>query len=321
VADRATVLGLSNARFWANTDGPAMLQEAMRAWEREGDPNAPASYLALSGRSDNGAFGAGVLTGWSERGDRPTFKLVAGISTGALIAPFAFNGGADTISLGNGNDTVTANGSGDKLTFGNGNNSVTANGNNDTMTFGSGSNTGQALGSGDTITMNAATSSIDKVSAGSNDEVHIANGTDFLTANATGDIFDLNSTNLGTTVSAFGNNNSVFLGSNASALIHLNPTGVGERLLVQSLGGASGDNYSGAVEVSGFGPSDSIDLQSLVGGVNNQLLTKFGQVIQNMTFGPTGDTLHLAGGGSVMFDSPVAFTTAEFHFTTSQGPV
>jgi hypothetical protein len=71
-----------------------MLQEAMRAREREGDPNAPASHLALSGRSDNGAFGAGVLTGWSERGDRPTFKLVTGISTGALIAPFAFLGQA-----------------------------------------------------------------------------------------------------------------------------------------------------------------------------------------------------------------------------------
>jgi hypothetical protein len=89
-----TVLGLPNARFWADTDGPAMLQEAMRAREREADPNAPASYLGLSGGSDNGAFGAGVLIGWTERGDRPSFKLVTGISTGALIAPFAFLGPA-----------------------------------------------------------------------------------------------------------------------------------------------------------------------------------------------------------------------------------
>lgn len=51
-----------------------------------------ANYLALSGGGDNGAFGAGLLTGWTERGDRPTFNLVTGVSTGAMIAPFAFLG-------------------------------------------------------------------------------------------------------------------------------------------------------------------------------------------------------------------------------------
>ncbi len=51
-----------------------------------------ASYLALSGGGDNGAFGAGLLTGWTERGDRPEFYLVTGVSTGAMIAPFAFLG-------------------------------------------------------------------------------------------------------------------------------------------------------------------------------------------------------------------------------------
>jgi predicted acylesterase/phospholipase RssA len=44
----------------------------------------------LSGGGDNGAFGAGLLIGWSER--RPTFKIVTGVSTGALIAPLAFVG-------------------------------------------------------------------------------------------------------------------------------------------------------------------------------------------------------------------------------------
>jgi len=52
----------------------------------------PCSYLAISGGGDNGAFGAGLLNGWSATGDRPTFKLVTGVSTGALIAPFAFLG-------------------------------------------------------------------------------------------------------------------------------------------------------------------------------------------------------------------------------------
>ena len=52
----------------------------------------PASFLALWGGGDDGAFGAGVLCGWTAHGDRPEFKLVTGISTGALIAPFAFLG-------------------------------------------------------------------------------------------------------------------------------------------------------------------------------------------------------------------------------------
>src|SRR5689334_3209452 len=94
LTNQATVLGVSNARFWADTDGPAMLQEALQARSREGNPQSAANYLALSGGSDNGAFGAGVLVGWTELGTRPTFKLLTGISTGALIAPFAFLGPA-----------------------------------------------------------------------------------------------------------------------------------------------------------------------------------------------------------------------------------
>jgi len=52
----------------------------------------PAAYLAISGGGDNGAFGAGLLYGWTAAGTRPEFKLVTGVSTGALIAPFAFLG-------------------------------------------------------------------------------------------------------------------------------------------------------------------------------------------------------------------------------------
>jgi len=54
----------------------------------------PAVYLAISGGGENGAFGAGLLTAWSEVGTRPVFKAVTGVSTGALIAPFAFLGSA-----------------------------------------------------------------------------------------------------------------------------------------------------------------------------------------------------------------------------------
>ena len=60
-------------------------------------PASPAKQpvvLALSGGGADGAFGAGLLAGWSARGTRPQFTLVTGASAGALIAPFAFLGPA-----------------------------------------------------------------------------------------------------------------------------------------------------------------------------------------------------------------------------------
>ena len=53
---------------------------------------APKSYLALSGGGADGAYGVGVLNGWSAARTRPTFSVVSGVSTGGLIAPFAFLG-------------------------------------------------------------------------------------------------------------------------------------------------------------------------------------------------------------------------------------
>lgn len=53
---------------------------------------ATKSYLALSGGGADGAYGVGVLNGWSAAGTRPTFSVVSGVSTGGLIAPFAFLG-------------------------------------------------------------------------------------------------------------------------------------------------------------------------------------------------------------------------------------
>lgn len=48
--------------------------------------------LALSGGGADGAFGAGVLSGWSEAGDRPEFDIITGVSTGALMAAMVFVG-------------------------------------------------------------------------------------------------------------------------------------------------------------------------------------------------------------------------------------
>ena len=105
LTDQSTVLGIPNARFYADTQAAAMAQEALRAVERERAAVRPgaaglegrlpsADLLAISGGSDDGAFGAGLLVGWTDAGTRPEFKLVSGVSTGALIAPFAFLGSA-----------------------------------------------------------------------------------------------------------------------------------------------------------------------------------------------------------------------------------
>ena len=48
--------------------------------------------LALSGGGAGGAYGAGVLVGLTNAQQRPVFEIVTGVSTGALIAPFAFLG-------------------------------------------------------------------------------------------------------------------------------------------------------------------------------------------------------------------------------------
>lgn len=56
-------------------------------WSRE-----PFNILAISGGAAGGAWGAGLLAGLSDTGRRPNFAIVTGVSTGAMIAPFAFLG-------------------------------------------------------------------------------------------------------------------------------------------------------------------------------------------------------------------------------------
>ena len=86
------------ARFWAD-EWPTFSKERFESFsESDFQKNFPAiyntshNYLAISGGGANGAYGAGVLYGWSESGTRPEFTMVTGISTGALTAPFAFLG-------------------------------------------------------------------------------------------------------------------------------------------------------------------------------------------------------------------------------------
>jgi hypothetical protein len=100
---KAVVPGLEDVRYFADADIDELSKDAVDAFYREvaylksigrKGPLPPAIYLALSGGGDNGAFGAGLLNGWTAHGDRPEFKVVTGVSTGALIAPFAFLGPA-----------------------------------------------------------------------------------------------------------------------------------------------------------------------------------------------------------------------------------
>ena len=103
LVDEAGVPGLAHARFWGDeapgdivafiqTHMPAARRMAVSTSQVRGRPLV--EYLALSGGAGDGAFGAGLLAGWSKRGDRPRFEVVTGVSAGALIAPFAFLGPA-----------------------------------------------------------------------------------------------------------------------------------------------------------------------------------------------------------------------------------
>lgn len=98
---RATVLGIRNERFFYLTDAVAINEEFQLAAQRQGGRVAArgavqpvSNFLAVSGGGENGAFGAGLLNGWTETGRRPVFDLVTGVSTGALTAPFAYLGPA-----------------------------------------------------------------------------------------------------------------------------------------------------------------------------------------------------------------------------------
>jgi len=92
---------LGPVRYLVSRESDSFAAEARSALEKEQQWLAsqgktgempPAYLLAISGGGDNGAYGAGFLNGWTASGTRPEFKVVTGISTGALIAPFAFIG-------------------------------------------------------------------------------------------------------------------------------------------------------------------------------------------------------------------------------------
>jgi predicted acylesterase/phospholipase RssA len=102
LADVVAPFGASGLRAWGDALSDAdieriVLTEASLLQARFGADLAAGrtpqlDLLALSGGGQWGAFGAGLLAAWSESGTRPEFQGVSGVSTGAIIAPFAFLG-------------------------------------------------------------------------------------------------------------------------------------------------------------------------------------------------------------------------------------
>jgi len=103
MSSRATLAGFpSTIRYWADEAPPDLSAQvvrrvdAYRAAQKEyfekHHTYPDLNYLAISGGAYDGAFGAGLLSGWTASGTRPNFAIVSGVSTGALIAPFIFIG-------------------------------------------------------------------------------------------------------------------------------------------------------------------------------------------------------------------------------------
>ncbi len=97
----ARVFGMQDIRALSGSPSDYFRKDIIKLFSQE-EKESPASFsmhtdrtysvLAISGGAGNGAYGAGLLNGWSEAGTRPVFKVVTGISTGAIIAPIAFLG-------------------------------------------------------------------------------------------------------------------------------------------------------------------------------------------------------------------------------------
>lgn len=96
---QSQIPGIPYARYWGD-EAPPYSERMINASTEKLRQLYPALYgqqitfLAISGGGENGAFSAGLMNGWTAAGTRPQFSMVTGISTGGLIAPFAYLGPA-----------------------------------------------------------------------------------------------------------------------------------------------------------------------------------------------------------------------------------
>ena len=84
--------GYKNIRYSVDDSERILVKEFVSAIKSGVGNGSIANVLAISGGGADGAFGAGLLCGWTKHGSRPTFQVVTGVSTGSLTAPFAFLG-------------------------------------------------------------------------------------------------------------------------------------------------------------------------------------------------------------------------------------
>jgi predicted acylesterase/phospholipase RssA len=98
---KVTIPGMSDIRSDINNPDSIVIQKSLIdsfKEEAESDYHADAlgiktyPVLAVSAGGPKGAYGAGFLKGWSKEGSRPIFKVITGVSSGAIIALCAFLG-------------------------------------------------------------------------------------------------------------------------------------------------------------------------------------------------------------------------------------
>src|SRR4030095_4786764 len=94
--DSVHVVGMpDHIRAWGDRESEAIhrsLSESVEQAKRAYGDEYPLDGLFISSGGTNGAYAAGVLCGWTQHGTRPEFRVVSGVSIGAIIAPFAFLG-------------------------------------------------------------------------------------------------------------------------------------------------------------------------------------------------------------------------------------
>jgi hypothetical protein len=320
----------ATANVTVNLDGGTgliLLGDGMDSVTANGD----GSHIALGNGVDTvvaNGNGTTVAAG-NGAGDKVTAtgnNAIVGLGNGNGDTVVA--GGANAvIVVGNGNgDSVTANGAGTVVSAGNGNNDiVVANGAGSQVYIGSG--TGDqviATGTGSTVVVSATSSSTDTITVGGSALVAVNGGTSQISG-TNGDLFYLNGLKAGSNILETGSNNKTFLGTDSSAKVTLDPAQTGNVLYVQAdtaAGAGSGQGvYAGKIEIQGFTSNSVIDLQSLMGGIDGNLINSYAEVQANLQTNFTNQTLLLKGGGSIQFDTIVPFQPSEFAYSANFGPV
>lgn len=92
LTNTAQIPGYNDIRYSVDNKEQLFTQQFVNAIKSGLTKSNEVAVLAISGGGSDGAFGAGLLCGWTTHGSRPVFQVVTGVSTGSLISTFAFLG-------------------------------------------------------------------------------------------------------------------------------------------------------------------------------------------------------------------------------------